>query len=157
MRRARKITKMRGNRFCGKGANDRHRGKGNKGGSGNAGSKGHKRMQFMKIYGASYFGRRRGFKNKKPSLSRSINISELETLCAEKNLKEVNLEALGYTKLLGAGTLTTSLTITAPRASNKAVEKVKAAGGSVTLTEGAPLLSTPPNAEKPPVKGGESK
>lgn len=136
MRRARKITKKRGNRFCGWGANDRHRGKGSKGGAGNAGSKGHKRIMFLKLYGNAYFGKSRGFKNKNPSLSRSINVSELEGVCLEKSLKEVSLEEIGYTKLLGAGAIETALKITAPFASQKAVEKVKAAGGSVTLTSG---------------------
>lgn len=157
MRRARKITKLRGHRYCGKGYNDRSRNKGSHGGKGNAGSKDHKRLEYLKLYGPSYFGKERGFKNKNPSFLRALNVSELERLCIEKKLKEVNLEELGYAKLLGAGTIKTALKISAHSASPRAVDKVKAAGGSVNIqkVEEHPegIRSSPEPSKKASEKG----
>ncbi|MEM4739698.1 MAG: uL15m family ribosomal protein, partial [Zestosphaera sp.] len=51
----------------------------------------------------------------------------------ENNLVVVNLEELGYNKLLGEGNLTRPMKITAPRATKAAIEKVKKAGGDVIV------------------------
>ncbi len=46
----------------------------------------------------------------------------------------VNLEELGYNKLLGEGSITKPMKILVPRATRTAVEKVKGAGGEVVIT-----------------------
>ena len=48
---------------------------------------------------------------------------------------EVNLKALGYTKLLSTGKVTKKLKITVPTAVAKAAEKIKAAGGELVVNE----------------------
>lgn len=46
---------------------------------------------------------------------------------------EIDLSQIGYTKLLGAGTLNHALRIIAKRSSEKAAEKISQAGGQLIL------------------------
>jgi large subunit ribosomal protein L15 len=89
-----------------------------------------------------YFGKR-GFKSPKALKSQVnvVNVGQLEEIVTklelEKKLEKksgkpfLNLEKLGYHKLLGAGRLTKAITVKVPFCSERAAQKVKEAGGKV--------------------------
>ncbi|UCC33611.1 MAG: uL15 family ribosomal protein, partial [Candidatus Bathyarchaeota archaeon] len=107
----RKIRKKRGSRTHGYGIIGQHRGGGQRGGRGKAGGKKHKWTHTVK-YAPNRFGKH-GFKPPRRSESKAINIGELdeqvnELIISEKAKKskggvKVDLNALGYDKLLGRG------------------------------------------------------
>ena len=110
------------------------RGAGKRGGRGNAGLNKHKVMTRIK-YMPGHWGMH-GF-NRHPSLRKvhvTANVSQLTDLA--EGADNIDLEKFGIDKLLGSGQLTTAITVTVEHASARAVEKVEAAGGSVTLSEG---------------------
>ena len=81
-----------------------------------------------------------GFTNLKRVEFKPVNLSTLEDLAAKKNLSEVSVETLvqsGYVsskdkvKVLGNGSLTKALKVTAHAFSKSAEEAITAAGGSV--------------------------
>ena len=63
-----------------------------------------------------------------------VNVGALEELAA--GASSLDLNALGYDKLLGSGRISSAITVTVAHASEGAVAKVEAAGGSVVLEEG---------------------
>ena len=121
------------------------RGKGKRGGFGNAGLHKHK-FKWMLKYDPDHFGRH-GFKRPQGIISsdRTINISEVEERLGGYLMSgsakqvdgkiEVDLGAVGFEKLLGSGRATLPLTIIVPRASTRAVEKLKKAGGVIVAEE----------------------
>ena len=131
---------MRGQRTHGRGQKA-GRGKGKRGGSGQAGLLKHKWKWTVK-YDPEHFGQY-GFKRHAatPAAKRAINLEALESALdgfvergvATKDGKgyRVDLEAAGYAKLLGRGTVGVPLTVVVPAATPKAVQKVEAAGGQV--------------------------
>lgn len=129
----RKNSRLRGSRTHGWGMAKKHSGAGNRGGRGNAGTgkrADHKKSKILKLYGNEYFGKH-GFRKHSASQDHTtINLYHLS------NIKEtsIDLGKLGYTKLLGAGKITRKLTITVEVASQRAIEKVQAAGGKITTT-----------------------
>jgi large subunit ribosomal protein L15 len=81
-----------------------------------------------------------GFKNLKRVEFKPINLSTLEELAAKKELNVINVETLiaaGFissndkVKILGNGSVTKSLTVTAHAFSKSAEAAITAAGGSV--------------------------
>ncbi|MDR1993492.1 MAG: 50S ribosomal protein L15 [Nitrososphaerota archaeon] len=123
----RKIRKTRGSRTQGYGRIGQHRDSGSKG---NRKVGRHKHL-WSKVVTSEpdYFGNH-GFTSPR-SLNRkevTINIQKLVEI-AETNT--VDLTKMGYTKLLGTGKITKSLTITVPTCSKLAEEKVTRAGGKV--------------------------
>jgi len=139
--------KFRGKKTHGHGTKAR-RGAGKRGGRGMGGNHKHKIMHILKYYGPEYFGRH-GFKRPQSVVKADItlNLSTIrETLnvMIEKGAAkkkggdyDIDITKLGYTKLLGGGTLgDLKVHILAPAASQKAVEKVEASGGTVTIMEG---------------------
>ena len=81
-----------------------------------------------------------GFTNLKRVEFKPVNLSTLEDLAAKKNLTEISVETLiqsGYVssndkvKILGNGSLTKSLKVTAHAFSKSAEAAITAAGGSV--------------------------
>ncbi len=110
------------------------RGAGKRGGRGNAGMNKHRVMTRIK-YMPDHWGMH-GF-NRDPSLRtvhNTVNVSEIEKLVGDSDA--VNLGEHGFDKLLGSGRINKAINITVEFASASAVEKVEAAGGSVTLAEG---------------------
>ena len=119
------------------------RGAGLRGGRGNAGLHKHRYLQVIK-YAPDHFGRH-GFKRPQSTVqaARTLNIDELaerlpdwqkEGLATTSDdLTTLDLGAMGYDKLLGRGELAQALQIKVPQASAKALERVAAAGGEVTL------------------------
>jgi len=140
--RLRKTRKMRGSRTHGWGVSGQHRKHGMKGGRGNAGKFKHKWTRTVK-YGLKEIGKF-GFRcpTSKPRSS-TINIDELNQLIEkldEKNLVKdesgkplIDLNKLGYGKLLGAGKITKPISIIVNECSEKAKKKIEEVGGSVKV------------------------
>ena len=109
------------------------RGAGKRGGRGNAGINKHRvmtRIKYMPKHWGMY-----GF-NRDPSLRKvnvTCNVSELENM--ERDGDSINLTERGIDKLLGSGQIKTALNVTVEAASPKAIAKVEAAGGSVSLDD----------------------
>ncbi len=94
----------------------------------------------------------RGFNNKNFTTNYTIiNVGDLQRLVDTKRLSEKDtvsiekLQEIGYTKkahdglkVLGNGEITVKLTIDAAHASKSAVEKVKKAGGKLTILDNTP-------------------
>ena len=81
-----------------------------------------------------------GFTNLKRVEFKAINLGALEDLAAKKNLDKIGVDTLigaGFVsssdkvKILGNGTLTKSLTVTAHAFSKSAVAAIEAQGGTV--------------------------
>lgn len=136
--RLRKIRKKRGSRTVGYGRVGQHRDQGSKGfrKSGR-----HKRgWSWVQRYEPDYFGKN-GFTSPQSLRQRvnAINVGRLdeiaERLSTEKSEGKllIDLEALGFTKLLGTGRVTKALTVKVTSSSKSAVEKIKEAGGQVLM------------------------
>ena len=84
---------------------------------------------------------------------RWLNLYELENLAVSGG--EVDLVTLGFDKLLGQGQVHSALKVKARRASQSAIEKIKAAGGSIDVLEVAEVPEEKPaakDAKKPAPK-----
>ncbi|MEM2994723.1 MAG: uL15 family ribosomal protein [Candidatus Bathyarchaeia archaeon] len=133
----RKIRKKRGSRTQGYGRVGQHRKTSSKG-MRKVGR--HKHLwSYVLRYEPDYFGKR-GFTSPK-SLKQKvnvINVGELDEL-AEKVAQEqegkyfVDLESLGYTKLLSMGEITKPVIVKVALCSKSAAEKIKEAGGQVLM------------------------
>lgn len=137
----RKIRKKRGSRTCGYGRVGQHRKSGSKG-ERRAGR--HKHLwSWVLRYEPDYFGYK-GFtspKQKKIKDLRCINLKDLEEIALKmaSNVKKgekilVDLEEMGYVKLLGEGKITIPVTVKVPLCSEIALRKIKDAGGEVLIT-----------------------
>jgi large subunit ribosomal protein L15 len=135
----RKIRKKRGSRTQGYGQVGQHRGGGQRGGKGKAGFSKHKWSYTVK-YDPKRFGKH-GFKSIKGPIEPSINVGELDEQI-EKLLSNnlaiktedaitVNLNVLGYRKLLGAGKVSHPINVKVEEISRLAEEKIKKAGGKI--------------------------
>ena len=130
--RLRKHRKMRGSRTQGYGRIGQHR---------DSGSKGHRKVGRHKHLWSlvsndfpDYFGKH-GFHSPQAlhTKENTLNLNRLQELC-QPNQTVINLATMGFTKLLGTGKITESLTITVPACSKIAAQKIQAAGGKV-ITE----------------------
>ena len=128
-----RTNKFRGSRYHGRGKKA-GRGAGLRGGRGLAGINKHRLMTRLK-YMPGHWGMH-GF-NRHPSL-RSVhvtaNVSELSDMAGDSDSIDLSTHAID--KLLGSGRIDRALTVTVEHASARAVEKIEAAGGTVTLSEG---------------------
>jgi large subunit ribosomal protein L15 len=135
--------KHRGSRTYGRGKKA-GRGAGKRGGRGNAGLHKHKYISTVK-YDPKHFGRY-GFKRPKLPYEKeikTINVSQVQSrmeifikngyATKKGNTIEVDLNSAGYGKLLGSGKISSSFKITVNKASERAVSKVKEAGGQVIV------------------------
>ncbi|MFH1649366.1 MAG: uL15m family ribosomal protein [Candidatus Woesearchaeota archaeon] len=136
-----KVTKYRGSKTHGGGAMKKRRGAGNRGGRGRAGS-GKKGDAKKPSFWKEPVGKR-GFKRQNAVSVFSINLFWIES-SAESLIKSgkasmtgksivIDLKKLGYDKLLSKGAVTKAYDITVDSATPLAIEKVKKAGGTVTL------------------------
>ena len=145
VRHKKKVRKRRGYRTHGWGIVRTHRKSGMRGGVGKAAPMSHHWIQTVK--GLRPPVGKRGFV-RPPVVTKKtnqINISHLEAmmptllnegLAVQKGEKfEVKLNELGYTKLLAQGNISLPINITVSEASEKAIDKVKKAGGKVKLLE----------------------
>lgn len=127
--RLRKTRKLRGSRTMGWGRVGQHRKSGSRGGYGKAGMHKHKWIYTLK-YEPDHFGKH-GFKSIYPK-KRAINISQVMEL-VDKYGNKINLDDLGFDKLVAKGKATKSVEILVKEASKKAIEKIEAIGGKVIL------------------------
>lgn len=132
----RKIRKKRGSRTQGYGRVGQHR---------KSGSRGYRKAgrhkagwSYVLRYEPDYFGKK-GFVSPK-SLRRKekiINLKNLDQIAETISTEEkegkffIDLEKLGYTKLLGTGKVTKPLIVKVASCSGSAVEKIKEAGGEI--------------------------
>lgn len=132
----RKTRKMRGSRTCGYGRVGQHRDQGSKG---YRKSGRHKRgWSWVLRYEPDYFGKD-GFTSPKSlkQKTNAINIGKLDELAEslseskESPKLSINLETLGYTKLLGGGKVTKPIIVRVASCSKSAADKVKEAGGQI--------------------------
>lgn len=135
----RKIRKRRGSRTQGYGRVGQHRKSGSKG-MRKAGRHKHGWTYVIK-YEPEYFGKK-GFTSPK-SLKQEvkvINVGELDEMAWKFSARKeedgkifIDLESLGYTKLLGTGRVTQPLVVKVASCSKSAAEKIKEAGGQVLI------------------------
>ena len=134
-RKRKKTTRMRGSHTHGWGDKKKRRGFGHAGGKGLAGRyTGAKKPSFWPA------GRQhsKGFIPRNSAKSNAINIGDINLMIENKkadkkgNSYEVNLNKLGYTKLLSKGKLKYNVNIIVGSATEKATKKVAEAGGNIT-------------------------
>ncbi|MCD6478404.1 MAG: uL15 family ribosomal protein [Candidatus Diapherotrites archaeon] len=138
VRKRKKKNKLRGKRTHGKGNTKNKRGAGSRGGRGRAGSARHKRMLFL--------GEEKKKKLKPKKKPDAINLKELERLLdrlesekrlvLENGLIVVDGKKLGFGKVLSRGNIKRGIKLINAKASEKALEKIINAGGTVVENEG---------------------
>lgn len=142
VRREKKVRKQRGSRFYGWGRVGQHRKSGTRGGFGRAGMHKHKWTWVLK-YAPDYFGKR-GFKRPEASARKLISVNigtiaeSLDKLPVERDSSGrivVDLTKIGRVKVLGGGSVDKPLVVKASYFTDKAVEKIKEAGGEVITVE----------------------
>lgn len=129
--RLRKVRRHRGSRTHGWGQIGQHRKTGAKGGRGMAGGHKHK---WTKLLGTGYFGKN-GFTPVTSTPAVAANLIQVMAMAAKTGADVVNLAEHGIDKLVGAGKLYKPLTIVVESWSQKAAEKVAAAGGRLVKPE----------------------
>lgn len=138
--RLRKSRRQRGTRFCGWGQIGQHRASGSRGGVGGAGKHKHFFLRTLKEE-PDHFGHEQFHALRKSDVSRWVNIRDLNQLLrysksGEDGKTVLDLEELGYEKLLGSGRVEGVFTIKVKQASKSAKDKITEAGGEVlTLNE----------------------
>lgn len=143
----RKVVKYRGSKTHGGGSKKKRRGSGHRGGRGMAGSgkrADQKKPTIFKLYGSSYFGKH-GFTRPNTIKVKAINVGMLNDMLPklvsekkaveEKGLFVVDLEKLGYDKLLGSGKVKSKIKVKAKSISRNAAEKIVALGGEAMAEE----------------------
>jgi large subunit ribosomal protein L15 len=139
-----KSRKQRGSRYCGWGQVGQHRKGGMRGGKGRAGGRKHFWIRTVKYEPNRY--KKIGFKppSSLEKKDKSINVGELyELILGNFGLNSTSTEAefsldlnfLGYDKLLGKGKVDQPLLVKVSECSVKAQEKIEAAGGQITIVK----------------------
>jgi len=123
---------MRGSRTHGWGQIGQHRKSGARGGVGRAGSMGHKFLSFYKEE------KEKGFMRRVPKTEgKRVNVGELDELYRKIGVqtkgggRTLDLAAHGYSKLLGAGDVSTAYVVKVAGCSEKARVKIESKGGRV--------------------------
>lgn len=133
-----KTSRQRGSRWHGWGRGAaHHKGAGNRGGRGNAGSGKRADQKKPSYWKEKYFGKD-GFKSKNVESILAINVSFVnehidQMAKKEGNAYNLDLNALGFQKLLGSGKITKPVKVTVKYATQSAIDKVTAAKGNVVL------------------------
>ena len=137
--RFRKSRRYRGSRYCGWGQIGQHRQSGSRGGVGNAGKHKHLWIRTV-IEEPDHFGHDSVKSHNRNVVSRWINVPDLDSLIQEdeskrdsKGLYILDLNSLGYDKLLGGGQVNGKFEVRINRISDKAREKVEQSGGEVVV------------------------
>ena len=143
-----KIRKMRGTRTCGYGRVGQHRKTGQRAGRGKTTQwKKSKRSLYLKqkelgFPDPDWIMGKKGFKRPQDmvrlSKVNSINVKDLDYRIeniAKKSADtyNINLNDINIQKLLGRGQINKKINVSVNKASKKAIEKIEAAGGKVTL------------------------
>ncbi len=133
---------MRGSRTYGWGSPKKHRGKGSRGGVGKSGmgKRGQHKMSLLNSLGIKNLGSHGFVRPRQKSFAeRTINLCMIEAnagkwiakkiAAEEKGIILVDVGKMGFDKVLGSGTLSRKMVITAPKFSAGAKKKINAAGG----------------------------
>jgi large subunit ribosomal protein L15 len=135
--RKKKNIRFRGSKTHGWGAKKKHRGAGHRGGHGRSGS-GKRGDQKKPSYWKYEKPGKVGFTSKSRTLSLPITLQYIQdhkdTLPIDSHAN-LDLTQLGFHKLLATGKISTKLNIIIPFATERAIAKIKKAGGSVTTSE----------------------
>jgi len=160
-RKRKKASRLRGSKTHSHGAKKKWRGKGNRGGAGMAGSGKRGDQKKPSIWKKDYFGRKY-FRSKKLRKDKVINVSfieeNLEKFLKNKVIEEkngvyvVDLKKIGFNKLIGKGKVKHKFSIVCEKASKKAIEKVKKAGGDVKVLEEEELKNLEKKQDKIEIK-----
>jgi len=139
-----KNHRFRGSKTHGYGSKKKHRGSGSRGGRGNAGSGKRadtKKPSLWKVYVGGRDPFKKGFNSVMRVDDTTMNVGHLSSiadrLVADKKALVtqgavvINLNELGITKLLGAGTVKRKLKIVVKIAVPMAKEKIEALGGTI--------------------------
>jgi len=138
--RFRKVRKHRGSRNHGWGQVGQHRASGHKGGVGQTGMLKHHFSTMLKE-DPDHYGHD-STHPPHPIISKKwTSIRDLDDLFAKSGTKEgekniLDLDKLGYDKLLGGGQIKNAYTVKIKRSTASAQEKVKQAGGEVSVNNG---------------------
>ncbi len=147
VRRKKKSRYMRGSRTHGYGSIGQHRKSGSRGGRGAAGLHKHKWSWIVKYF-PDWFGKH-GFTRPVTLRTevRSINVGELNEMVKELELRGelkhengmyvIDLASLGINKLLGRGRIERKVKVIVYSATERAVSKVREAGGEVVVLRGS--------------------
>ncbi|ACP35544.1 ribosomal protein L15 [Sulfolobus islandicus Y.G.57.14] len=139
VRREKKSRKMRGSRTMGWGIRGQHRDRGSQGGRQIGMHK--EKWSWLVKYGEGWYGKH-GFRNPTTKLTSAISLRKLNELLVSGSIKIkeidgkkiVDLNELGYDKLLGGGIISVPVTIKVGKATDRAIQKVKQIGGEVILS-----------------------
>ncbi|HZX45327.1 MAG TPA: uL15 family ribosomal protein [Candidatus Nanoarchaeia archaeon] len=129
-----KFSRQRGRHTHGWGSKKKHRGSGNRGGFGMAGTGKRADQKNPSIWKDPHYFGKFGFTPQGiKKVINPINIGYLEENIAKFPSKEgvIDLKEFGYNKLLGNGEIKSKIKVKVETASEKAIEKVKEAGGEV--------------------------
>jgi large subunit ribosomal protein L15 len=130
VQKEKKYLGKRGRRTCGFGSHKKNRNGGGRGGRGKAGRFKHKKTWVYTVE-PDYIGKR-GFTIAPKAAGRQatvITLRDIDKLAKKMNVKEIDVSALGFDKVLSTGELTQPLTIKATKIVEKAKEKIEAVGG----------------------------
>ena len=145
VKRRRKSSRQLGSNTYGWGKN-KHRNSGSRGGFGNAGTGKKSHNKKPSIWALDYFGKH-GFVSKGPQAKKltTINLKDLDHklprwakekyATIEGGVFVIDLEKVGYDKLLSSGKLTRKAKISVPYEAAGAAEKVKSAGGELAVKQ----------------------
>jgi len=137
--RIRKIRRQRGSRSMGWGQVGQHRKTGMKGGSGITGRLKHKWSWTVK-YGKDHYGTKGFTPPTSISIKKWTNVGKLDEIFRQlsgkithsKQKAEINLDKLGYEKLLGNGIVKGAYIINVNSFTKSAKEKIEKTGGEIT-------------------------
>ncbi|MDF0590907.1 uL15m family ribosomal protein [Candidatus Methanocrinis natronophilus] len=121
-----KLKKFRGSRTCGGGTHKNRRGGGSRGGRGNAGGCKH---HFVRDMMRGRTMGKHGFTRPNAREIEIVNVGELDSMASDDGRLD-----LGRKKVLGRGSLSRSITVTAKAFSAAAREKIEEAGGEVVVS-----------------------
>ena len=128
-----KVIKMRGSKTHGYGSKKKHRGGGSKGGKGQAGQFKHKKT-FFKRWGKEKQPRFKSLEQRNIRVKeKAINLGDLIKLAEGRS--EIDASEFGYGKVLSEGILEKPVTIKAKKFSERAKQKIEAAGGKAIISE----------------------
>ena len=134
--RLRKVRKFRGSRTYGWGQVSQHRESGSRGGRGNAGKHKHHWSHTVK-YEPDYFGKQ-GFHSLQGDVH-TVNVGALSELIEKYDLAEtikknkgvIDLDQIGFGKLLGQGKIGSPIIVRVKEYSQSALKKIEEAGGQI--------------------------
>ncbi|MFX1319875.1 MAG: uL15 family ribosomal protein [Promethearchaeota archaeon] len=158
-RKPKKVRKMRGSRMHGYGRIGQHRKAGQRGGKGKTGGKKHD-WTYVTAHDPDRFGKH-GFQRytKLRQDHTTINVGEIARSlprftegkpAAKGEPISIDLTTHGYDKVLGAGSITVPVAVTAPIFTHRAAEKIKAAGGKIKGSVQEPTKHPAPSLTQPP-------